>query len=178
MSFHELTAAYPWLTKRAARVLDPDGKIPSRNAFAYLLAAFIPYAGRLGGGFGLLMLIYVVGLLAATAIPAYQDYTHKAKLAATIAQSAPVRDTLGRYYQSQQQIPASLESAGLPDRLPDGTVVRMDSNTMMLTLTTAHGDLIYSPARGADGAIIWNCTNGKGLKARQLPPECQASPDR
>lgn len=178
MSFHELTAGYPWLTKRAARVIDHNAELPSRNGFAYLLAAFIPYAGRLGGGFGLLMLIYVVGVLAAIAIPAYQDYTVKAKLTATIQQSEVVRDTLGKYYLSHQKIPATLESAGVADGLPDGTVVYMDSNTMVLTLTTAHGDLIYSPSRGANGEIVWNCTNGKGLKATQLPPVCQASPNR
>jgi Zn-dependent protease with chaperone function/Tfp pilus assembly major pilin PilA len=178
MSFHELTAGYPWLTKRAARVIDHNAELPSRNGFAYLLAAFIPYAGRLGGGFGLLMLIYVVGLLAAIAIPAYQDYTVKAKLTSTIQQSEVVRDTLGKYYLSYQKVPATLASARVADELPNGTVVHMDNNTMVLTLTTAHGDLIYAPSRGANGEIIWNCTNGKGLKATQLPPVCQASPNR
>lgn len=178
MSFHELTAGYPWLTKRTARVIDHNAELPSRNGFAYLLAAFIPYAGRLGGGFGLLMLIYVVGLLAAIAIPAYHDYTVKAKLTATVQQSEAVRDTLGKYFLSQQKIPATLASAGVADELPNGTVVHMDSSTMVLTLTTAHGELIYAPSRGANGEIIWNCTNGKGLKATQLPPVCQASPNR
>lgn len=178
MSFHELTAGYPWLTKRVARVIDHNAELPSRNGFAYLLAAFIPYAGRMGGGFGLLMLVYVIGLLAAIAIPAYQDYTVKAKLTATIQQSEVVRDTLGKYFLSHQKIPANLESAGVANELPNGTVVHMDSNTMVLTLTTAHGDLIYAPSRGANGEIVWNCTNGKGLKATQLPPVCQASPNR
>lgn len=178
MSFHELTAGYPWLTKRAARVIDPNAELPSRNGFAYLLAAFIPYAGRLGGGFGLLILVYVVGLLAATAIPAYKDYTDKAKLAATIQQSQVVRDTLTRYYLSNQRIPATLESVGVSDKLPDGSVVHMDSKNMVLTLTTAQGELIYAPSRGANGEIIWNCTNGKGMKASKLPTMCQASPNR
>jgi Zn-dependent protease with chaperone function len=57
MSFHELTAGYPWLTKRAARVMSVESPMPRRNGFAYLLAAFIPYAGRLGSGFGLMMLV-------------------------------------------------------------------------------------------------------------------------
>src|SRR5262245_58141762 len=78
MSFHELTGAYPWLTKRIWRVIDRDTPVPKRHRGAYLLAAFVPYAGRLGGGFGLLMLIYVVGVLAAIAIPAYQDYVARA----------------------------------------------------------------------------------------------------
>ncbi|HSW25708.1 MAG TPA: M48 family metallopeptidase, partial [Burkholderiaceae bacterium] len=60
MSFHELTGAYPWLTKRVWRVIDRNAALPSRHKLAYVLAAFIPYAGRLGGGFGFLILLYVV----------------------------------------------------------------------------------------------------------------------
>ena len=82
MSFHELTAGYPWLTKRAARVMNTSAPMPSRNGLSYLLAAFIPYAGRLGAGFGFLMLVYIVGVMAAVAIPAYHDYTVKAKVSA------------------------------------------------------------------------------------------------
>ena len=72
MSFHELTGAYPWLTKRVWRVIDRDAVPPARHKLAYVLAAFIPYAGRLGGGFGFLILLYVVGVMAAIANPGLQ----------------------------------------------------------------------------------------------------------
>src|SRR5476649_1199547 len=39
------------------------------------LAVLIPYAGRIGAWFGFMMVGYIVGVLAAIAIPAYQDYT-------------------------------------------------------------------------------------------------------
>ncbi|OYV52063.1 MAG: hypothetical protein B7X10_00285 [Burkholderiales bacterium 21-58-4] len=43
MSFHELTAGYPWLVKRSLRV-SPNftGDVPRRNFFAYLFALFVP----------------------------------------------------------------------------------------------------------------------------------------
>ncbi len=44
MSFHELLASYPWLTKRVARVSPefPQDKMPRRNIFACLLCLIIP----------------------------------------------------------------------------------------------------------------------------------------
>ena len=175
MSFHELIAGYPWLTKRAARVMDIKAPMPRRNGFAYLLAVFIPYAGRLGAAFGLLMLVYIVGVLAAIAIPAYQNYTVKAKVGAAIVGSQGVREALGDYYESNQKVPASLDILGIQSQLDDGTRLSLDSDEMVLTISTKQGEIIFTPAVAAQGHIIWNCTNGKGLKPRQLPPSCRST---
>lgn len=175
MSFHELIAGYPWLTKRAARVMDTAAPMPRRNGFAYLLAAFIPYAGRLGGGFGLLILVYIVGVLAAIAIPAYQDYTVKAKLNAAVVGSQGAREALGNYYRSNQKVPESLDIAGIHSPLADGTRLSLDPKQMVLTVGTRQGELIFTPTADAQGRIVWNCKNGEGLKPTQLPPSCRES---
>ena len=86
MSFHEYTSDYPWLCKRMQRVVNAakpeELNVPRRNFFAAFLALFVPRIG-LGGGAGgivsLMIVIAVVGILAAVAIPAYQDYTARAK---------------------------------------------------------------------------------------------------
>jgi Zn-dependent protease with chaperone function/type II secretory pathway pseudopilin PulG len=173
MSFHELTAGYPWLTKRAARVMDTGAQMPPRSGFAYFLAAFIPYAGRLGGGFGLLILVYIVGVLAAVALPAYHDYTVRASVSAAVIGSQGAREALGKYYEVNQRVPDSLDIAGIPSQLADGTQMKLDPQRMVLTVSTRQGDLIFTPAANAQGRIIWGCTNGEGLKPTQLPPSCR-----
>lgn len=178
MSFHELTAGYPWLTKRAARVIDPKAPVPKRHGLAYLLAAFIPYAGRLGGGFGLLIVIYIVGVLAAIAIPAYQDFTVRAATNNAYHNSKSVRDALGDYYQSNQRTPQSLEQLGLGSQLPDGSRLSLDPNKMVLTVSTRHGELLFIPSLDDAGRIVWSCTNGQGLKPAQLPPACRGPANR
>ena len=172
MSFHELTAGYPWLTKRAARVMNTSAPMPSRNGLSYLLAAFIPYAGRLGAGFGFLMLVYIVGVMAAVAIPAYHDYTVKAKVSAAVISSQPMREALGNYYQSNQKIPESLDVAGIPSQLNDGTGLSLDPKHMVLTVSTKEGEIIFTPKVDDQGLITWSCTNGEGLKSTQLPQSC------
>lgn len=174
MSFHELISGYPWLTKRAARVLDTEASMPKRSGFSYLLAIFIPYAGRLGAGFGFLILVYIIGILAAIAIPAYNDYIVKAKVSTVIVSSQGVRDALGNYYQSTQKIPESLDILGIQTQLADGTQLLLDTDTMILTISTKQGEIVFTPAIDDKGRIIWGCTNGEGINPAQLPPSCRS----
>lgn len=171
MSFHELLAGYPWVTKRVARVMDTQAPMPRRNVFAYLLAVFIPYAGRLGAGFGFLMLVYF-GFIAAISIPAYHDYINKAKLAGAVSASAPMREGLAQYYLSTSKVPATLEEASLPAQLADGSQLVLNPDNMTLTVSTQQGELVFTPKVDKQGNIFWLCANGEGLTPAQLPPSC------
>ena len=173
MSFHELTAGYPWLTKRAARVMNAGAPMPRRNPLAYFLAMFVPYAGRLGAGFGFLVMVYIVGIMAAVAIPAYHDYTVKARVSAAVIDSLPARAALGNYYQSNQRVPESLDVAGIQPQLADGNRLSLDPKHMVLTVSTREGKLVFTPSADETGRITWGCKNGAGLKPTQLPPSCR-----
>lgn len=76
MSFHELCADYPWLSKRMSALLqlsqNQEPKLPGRNGFAYVLAAFVPRTGIPGAG-GLIG-VMMLGMILAIGIPAYQQY--------------------------------------------------------------------------------------------------------
>ncbi|HKB57645.1 MAG TPA: M48 family metalloprotease [Lacunisphaera sp.] len=78
VSLHELTSSYPTLSRRVSDLLalktGASGPRPARSALAYVLALFIP-GGNFGGGGGPLaamVMIVVIGLMAAMAIPAFQ----------------------------------------------------------------------------------------------------------
>lgn len=173
MSFHELTASYPWTVKRAMRVLDPATPMPRRNPFAYLLALFIPYAGRLGAGFGLLIYVYIVGVLAAIAIPAYQNYTIRATLTAAAIQARPALDALARSYEANKQIPASLGAAGVSEALPGGGHLTLNPKGMIVVVQAKKWQLIFTPRAGSDGHVSWTCSAGEGTVAQALPPSCR-----
>ena len=126
-----------------------------------------------GGGFAFLILVYIVGVLAAIAIPAYQDYTIRAKLNAVVIEAQPAREALAAYYLSNHRIPDSLETAGLAPHLADGSPLSLDPKGMSLTVKTKRGELVFVPSE-THGQIRWTCTNGEGLKPAQLPASCRA----
>jgi len=174
MSFHELINGYPWMTKRTARVLDPAAAVPRRNPLAWLLALFVPYAGRAGGGFGgVIVVVAVIGVLAAVALPAYQDYTVRARLTGAYLASEPVRQALGDYFvKHDKEAPATLQEAGLPTTLADGSTLTFDAEQMVLTVETPNGDLVFVPENLNDPKLVWRCIPGEGLKRAALPAAC------
>lgn len=175
MSFHELISGYPWLTKRAARVAAPEAPMPARNPFAYFLALFVPYSGRMGAGFGALVMVYIIGVMAAVAIPAYQDYILKAKVSKAVTETQPARDALVGYYLSHRRIPASLQVAGIASQLPDGTLLSLNSEGMVLTVTIRDGEIIFIPGADDEGNITWSCKGGKRIRTAMLPASCRGT---
>lgn len=173
MSFHELISSYPWTVKRAIRVLDERPVIPRRNPFAYVLALFVPYAGRLGAGFGLLLYVYLIGIIAAIAIPAYQGYIARATFGAAIIESQHARETLGRYYEANKQIPASLGAVGIINNLPNNVELSLQSKGMILTVKSKFGELVFAPKLDDNGHVIWVCHAGEGLAIQKLPASCR-----
>ncbi len=178
-AFHELIGGYPWLTKRVARVVKPDVRMPSRSAFAYVLAFFVPYGGRLGSAAGPLILVAILGVLAAIALPAYRDYTQRAQVAAAWAAGDGARSALTRFYETHERAPDSLQEAGLSQRLADGSELTLDSDSMMLTLVLKHGgELVMAPGLDDQKRVRWFCKAGEGLAAKSLPRQCQEGTER
>jgi Zn-dependent protease with chaperone function/type II secretory pathway pseudopilin PulG len=88
MSFHELIADYPWLVKRVARVAarrdSRDPGLPGRHPVAYLFAALVPRSMAGAGAASVLLMVAVVGIIAAIAIPSLLRARVSANEAATI----------------------------------------------------------------------------------------------
>jgi Zn-dependent protease with chaperone function/type II secretory pathway pseudopilin PulG len=181
MSFHELVAGYPWLVKRIARVLGPEhaGRIPSRNGFAYLFALFVPRVGP-GGAGGALIVIAIIGIMAAVAIPAYQDYTVRARVAQVLQEGNTATAAVTQHFERTKNVPASLEEAGFrPQTTAALGTWRVDERGLIrfeFTISPVAGKtLVFVPSLDQNKRVVWRCA-GETLEQRYLPQSCGGAP--
>ena len=122
MSFHELINGYPWMTKRTARVLDPAAAVPARNGSPGCSPCSCPTPAAAAAARHRRRRA-VIGVLAAVALPAYQDYRPAPVSRGAYLGSEPVRQALGAWYVQHKEAPGSLQEAGLPTTLADGSTL-------------------------------------------------------
>jgi len=94
-------------------------------------------------------------------------------LASAHTGSEPVRQALGNWYQQHdREAPGSLQEAGLPDTLPDGSRLGFDPTEMVLTVETPHGELVFVPENLADTPLVWRCFGDRKVGKAALPEGC------
>lgn len=62
----------------------------------------------------LMLVVAIIGILAAIAIPAYQSYTMRAKVAEGMELVKPVQQAISQYYDRWGRLPKDNSAAGLP----------------------------------------------------------------
>jgi Zn-dependent protease with chaperone function/type II secretory pathway pseudopilin PulG len=169
MSYHELAADYPWLSKRVKRLMGAAaGKpvsFPSRHPLAWLLALVIPNtgAGAGGGAVGLMATVAVVGIVAAIAIPNFLRFEARAKLKQARDIATQVQSSATDYIVEHQAMPPSLGAMGLADDLSNVAVagVHIEGQTFVLKfhpgLRTLGGKQIVLTPYVDDGTLLWDC---------------------
>lgn len=115
MSYNELIADYPWLVKRTARIFaKATGKpvpAPRRHGFAWFLACFTPRTMAGTGAGSILIIVAIIGMMAAIAIPQFMAYRNRAMSAAMMNsfQESPYEDTED-YEPSQVNVSPEMNS--------------------------------------------------------------------
>jgi len=124
--------------------------------------------------------IWIIGIWAAVAIPAYQDYTTRVRLIEAVLVGRKAVDSITTYYYQHQQIPSSLEQSGFVEPLPT-SIKEISSNNQdgVVTITMANApvegkNLLFVPSLDANNKIIWKCMS-QDIKDRYLPLECRQS---
>ncbi len=122
--------------------------------------------------------IAIIGILAAIAIPAYQDYTTRARMtqAATVGRAATAY--VDHYYAQYRSIPRNLDAADFMSSLPPSVKeVSVDNQAGTITITMNGAAAIegkslkFFALEGGDH-LSWSCLSEQ-IQERYLPQECR-----
>ena len=126
----------------------------------------------------LMIVVAIIGILAAVALPAYQDYTIRAKVSELLLAASSARTAIAEKFQTD---PSAAASAGVGVSIPAvgkiNTATVDAGGTIVVTGSTASSSVgatvtvTMTPSFStATGTITWVCA---GSPAKYLPASCR-----
>jgi len=132
----------------------------------------------------LMIVVAIIGILAAIGLPAYQDYTKRTYVAEGLSLVAGVKSAMIEYYTVHGAWPANNAAAGVPAttdiKSQGGNPVKrvgVGSNGLIIIV---YGSKVRNESRlrlqatAGDGTITWQCgpDSHRGVPRKWLPKNC------
>ena len=140
----------------------------------------------------LMIVVAIIGILAAIAVPAYQDYVKRSKVVEGLNLAAASKIGIAEYYDSQGTWPDNNEQAGVAsavsifgDYVESVTVLESSITILYCDTVSATcrpvgngvtGNIVEMVATDNQGSYTWACSPGDTLtnvSTRYLPANCR-----
>jgi type IV pilus assembly protein PilA len=134
----------------------------------------------------LMIVVAIIAILAAIAIPAYQNYLIRSQVSEGMVLGDGAKTAVAEYYSNYGRYPKNNESAGLPKNatsISGKYVSQVEVSSGIITATFGPGantaiqkqTFVLSPTSGG-GSTTWTCsskTNAGTVDNKYLPSSCR-----
>ena len=121
----------------------------------------------------LMIVVAIIGILAAVALPAYQDYTVRARVSELILAGSSAKTGLSEGIQTYGSWAAGWTSAitiSSTGMISTATVSSSGVITVTGTAPTSGSIVTMTPSITTDNKLVWSCT---GTPAKYMPASCR-----
>jgi type IV pilus assembly protein PilA len=135
----------------------------------------------------LMIVVAIIGILAAIAIPAYQDYTIRAQVSEGLSLMDGAKTAVAEFYTNRGTFPAGNASAGLATaasitgsyvsqvEVTDGVInAKFSSSGSQKANAKIDGDVLTLSPLAQGGSVSWVCKTGSpAINNRYLSSSCR-----
>lgn len=132
----------------------------------------------------LMIVVAIIGILAAVALPAYQDYTVRARVSEALALASGAKTTVAENAAAGQAFASGYTAPSATSNVASLSIGSAGAITVVTTTRAGGGSLVLTPIAGTSplvagtppgDAIQWSCAAGATtpLAAKYLPANCR-----
>lgn len=138
----------------------------------------------------LMIVVAIVGILSALALPAFQDRTARAQVVEALTLAEAQKSAVVEYYATEGSFPSNNAEAGIPETISGkyvNSVVIADNGVITATMKGSDEDIAtdiagktlkLTPTDPAEtGTYTWECARGdnNGIENDYLPTTCRTT---
>jgi type IV pilus assembly protein PilA len=125
-----------------------------------------------------MIVVAIIGILAAVALPAYQDYTVRSRVSEAMLFADSAKHVVAENAMNGQPLGSGWALPGVTDNVQGVTIAADGQITVTTSAKAGNGTVIFAPQPALTAGVIpsdridWTCTGGS-LAQKYRPSNCR-----